>query len=150
MFIRRPILVLLMLCCVGFAQSPVTSLRDVKTIYVADLGQSDEAKQLREKLVTKLTESKLYAVTEQPETADATLTGTSSFSTDRRAVVVDGIGSSQSDYSATVLLKLSGQNKQLLWTSELDGKANSFKDLSSAIADNMVKTLKAALKKGKP
>jgi hypothetical protein len=53
-----------------------SKLRDVKKIYVGELGRSDDADIIREKIKLRLTKSNQFTVVNREQDADAILTGT--------------------------------------------------------------------------
>src|SRR5687768_16750083 len=54
--------------------SGVGRLRDVRTVYVAELGKTEKAKTLRQEIIKSLKESERIRLTDAPERADAVLT----------------------------------------------------------------------------
>ena len=53
--------------------SRIGRLRDVNTVYVAELGQTDKAKTLRQEIIRGLVESKRIKLADTPDKADAVL-----------------------------------------------------------------------------
>jgi len=51
----------------------VGRLRDVRTVYVAELGRTDRARSLREEIIKSLTASQRIRLADDPEKADAVL-----------------------------------------------------------------------------
>ena len=54
--------------------SGVGRLRDVRTVYVAELGKTDRAKTLRQEIIKSLKESERFRLTDAADKADAVLT----------------------------------------------------------------------------
>jgi hypothetical protein len=110
--IRRSSVLLLLLLLGNAAIAQVHRLRDIHTIYVDQLGSSDDAGLQREKLINKLVKSNRLSVVDSPEAADVVLTGASA----TRERFVQGT----SHRKTKMAIKLVSQDKQILWTLETE------------------------------
>jgi hypothetical protein len=118
------------------AQSPGTRLRDIHTVYVTNLGDSEGANLIREKLINELIKSKRLQVTEAPDQADAVLSGAAV----EEQVLVRG------RYDASLVLRLTTSQKMVLWTD--DEKPSHFsRSMSSSVAKRAIGSLLKAIKK---
>jgi hypothetical protein len=148
--ITRVIFVSLILCFSVSAQSLTAQrLQHVHKIYVGDLGESDGAKVIREKIITELSKSDRIAVVMNPEKADAYITGLAGVaSTDRAAIVPyrgGYLGAAGTYYHASAVVRLVGADEKILWAQNAD--SNSGKSVSTNVAEKVAKELLKAIKK---
>ena len=127
---------ILLVCLPGFGQ--VEHLRDVKTIYVADLGTNDSARVLRARLVNRLAKSKELRVTEDPERADARLTGI----VEGRDRFVNGTSLRRYD----LVVKLLSRDKSVLWVKDWK-RVHDGGLFNADLEDKIVRELLKAIKK---
>ena len=73
---KKILFVAISLCLLGTlaAAQNVPTLKNVKKIYVAELGKQPESDLIREKIRLRLMKSGRFTVVDKPEDADATLT----------------------------------------------------------------------------
>src|SRR5262245_43913387 len=91
---RRVLFVAIFLCLCGTlaAGQNIPTLKNVKKIYVAELGKQPESDMIREKIRLRLMKSGRFTVVDRPEDADATLTGAAGLEL-VDALLVGGYGS---------------------------------------------------------
>jgi hypothetical protein len=130
-------------------------LRDVKTIFVDSLGNSNDSQVIRDKTINRLIKAG-FSIADQPEQADAVLTGTAfvrATPTSNGYMNVDknnGFATMNSgvDYTPVFSVRLLGRNGQILWTTESRFRLIHSLSVTSNAADQIVKDLMKSL--GKP
>jgi hypothetical protein len=111
----------------------VGRLRDVNTVYVAELGQTVKAKNLRQEIMRRLVESKRIRLADAPDKADAVL----NVSVTHRTRNVDWpyetfgdgmqIGSKVVN-TAEIVLRLDAHQDRTLWSDKFDTGNSSAKN----------------------
>ena len=116
---------LFLICCApAFGQgASVARLRDVKSIYVAELGESEWAKVIREKLVREL--AKRFKVVDTPAEADAVLgaaerAGTRNVDRQYANFKLEIATGSQVVISHSLAFSLRSKQRRALWSLKLD------------------------------
>jgi len=127
-----------------------SALRDVKKIYVDSFGTAEGADLIKEKLVNRLVKSGRVSVVEDPDAADAVLTGIGEINKGVRysasAGQYGGLASGGTSYDATLVVRLLGKDKQILWVDE--AKPGFMPgSVSSSVADKVSKNLLKAIEK---
>ena len=136
----------------------VQKISDVKKIYVAPLGTVEGSERVRQKIINRLIKSGIVTVTEVPDHADATLTGTTEVN-QRQSLrgsmsLYGGYGGGslrgRTRYSAESVVRLIGKNNDVLWTDEVSTSkwlfaSRSVQGASSNVADKLVKRLLDAI-----
>ena len=135
-------------------ESRVGRLRDVRTVYVAELGQTVKAKTLRQEIIRSLIESKRIKLADAPEQADAVL----SVSVERRTKNVDWpyesfgegmqIGSRVVDVRE-VALRLNSHPDRTLWAVRFNptDSGNDEKKAARALANTVSRKFLKAVEK---
>jgi hypothetical protein len=134
----------------------VERLRNVSSVYIAGLGQTERAKALREKLTRELSESGRIRVVDAPDEADAIL----SLSVRQGSKNVDSPFQSFADPSiktgsrvvpeAEIVFRLNNQQRQTLWAIKFDSENFRGKDDQlevQALANNLSRELLKAIEK---
>lgn len=107
-------------------------LGDVKKIFVASLGASEDSEMLRQNIINRLIESGVFTVVDSADDADATLVGAAqvrsyyswSANSSGNYGLINGIGSGnsyghgagQTQYVSGAAVRLVSKSKQVLWT----------------------------------
>lgn len=133
------------------ADKPVQKLSDVKKIFVASLGTAEGSELIRQKLINRLITTRITTLVDSPEDADATLIGAAEVN-QRMSFSGSGYGvNGGEDYSAEIVVRLIGKNKQVLWTYEtttrglLFGGSPSVNRVISKVAEKVTKDLAKAI-----
>lgn len=126
--------------------SRVQRLRDVSTVYVAELGQTEKAKTLRQEIIRTLIESKRIRLADAPDEADAVL----SVSVKNGSKNVDWAFESFGDpgmktgskvvHTAEIVLRLNSHQDRTLWAVKFDSwnsSGNDEKQAARALADTV-------------
>ena len=127
---------LLALSLVSF--QAVERLRNVQTIYIGSMGQSDEAERFKLLLEDALTKQK-FTIVEKEQDADAVLSGVLSIRVyDKESI-------------ARVTVRLKNQTGALLWSGDFQPKMSFFgsSDTVKLRAENVAKGLRKSIKKAK-
>ena len=130
----------------------VRSLADVRTIYVEQLGNKENADLIREKLINRLVETPEFSVIEKREKADAILKGMGFTEKHDYVAVAAGVGAAAGvRFDATVVLRLVSQEGVVLWTGEAKPGSSwgPTRSVTSSVADKIIKQLRKAAKKSK-
>jgi hypothetical protein len=155
------ILACALLCVSAFASTPgqgnrAERLRDVNSVYVPEVGQTEKAKALRQEIVRKLSESGRVKVVDTPGEADAVLSlsikhgsknvdwkyetfGDSTMQTSSRVVP-----------SAEIMFRLHSQRRQSLWATRFDPESFHGKDegqVARALGNRVSRELLKAIEK---
>jgi len=141
---------IVLLIATGAFASEATSLREVRAVYVGSFGNAQGADLIREKVINRLVKSGKVSVVQEPESADAILIGVAEIVRDLGySASVDQYGGAASGgtrYDATLVVRLIGKGKKILWVGE--AKPGLFVDsVSSSVADKVVKNLLKAIDK---
>jgi hypothetical protein len=133
------------------ADKPAQRLSDVKKIFVASLGTAEGSELIRQKLINRLITTRITTLVDSAEDADATLTGAAEINK-RMSFSGAGYGVNGSEnYSAEIVVRLIGKNKQVLWTYEtttrglLFGGSPSVNRVISKVAEKVTKDLTKAI-----
>ncbi len=110
--------------------SRVGRLRDVNTVYVAELGQTEKAKTLRQQIMRRLIESKRIRLADAPDKADAVLSVSVTHRTKNVDWPSDSFGEglkigSRVINSAEIVLRLNAHQDRTLWTDKFDAGSSS-------------------------
>jgi hypothetical protein len=134
-------LLMLACCALLIAQTSVQRLRDVKKVYVGSFGDAFAADVIRNKLISHLVKSGRVEVVENPDQADAILTGASQV-TDAAATESNTHGGRT--YHATAGVRLLNRDSKILWA---DDTTNGIfaRSVTSSIADKIAKKLLKAI-----
>jgi hypothetical protein len=142
--IKRIALLIPILFVFSSSSAPQTKgiehLRDVHTIYVDKLGESDASNMIREKIINRLVRSKRLTVVDDVTQADAILTGAAEAHESLR--VSEGTGHTR--HISSVAARLITQDKQILWVNET--KTGKWR-WSDDADEKLVKELLDAIKK---
>jgi len=111
------------------ARRPIQRICDLKTIAIASLGNSDAAALVREKLSNRLVKSGRLVVVEDPEHADAVLTGV--------------VGANIYGRAETAAFKLVTWDGRIIWVGE--NSTRGFGSASGHIADKIANELLKAI-----
>lgn len=150
-------------------------LLGVKRIYVDTFGDDATSKAIQAMVVTSLTESKRFIVTENKEKADAILRGTGLEKTSQEfhsyeegtaagsfgggfsggsgsfgggsAAIKDAGASTETIHDARVAVRLVNQDGDVLWASTQESKGAKYKGASADVAEKVVKELVRAVEK---
>lgn len=132
-------------------EKTISRLREVKTVYIDSLGDSEGAKLIREKLVNRLAMSNRISVTENRDEADAIITGIAQLDKIESGSVhtnsQGGSGSYGTGYDATLVVRLITSDKRILWVSEAKPGKFFVSSVSSSVADKVSKELLKAIQK---
>jgi hypothetical protein len=114
---------------------PIERIRDLTSIAIASFGASDGAALVREKLSNRLVTSGRLMVVEDPEGADAVLTG---------VVGTDIYGS-----ASTAAFKLTTCDGHIIWVGETSarGSRSASSDIADKIANGLLKAVEADSKR---
>jgi hypothetical protein len=143
--IRNSLFTILMLLFVSEAPADqVATLREVRTVCVDSFGNAEGADLIREKVINRIVKSGKLSPVENRESADAVLTGIGEISKGVAYSASGGSASGGTRYDATLVVRLVGKDKKILWVEEakpgfLSGSA------SSSVADKIVKSLLKAI-----
>ena len=129
------LVVLLLFSLVPSQQQSVQRLRDIQTIYIDKLGESDDASLVRERIINRLIESKALVITDDKDKADALLVGVVTFSTGFRA----SGGVARSKHFADFAVRVVTLDKRILWTKAGDSSADH---ADEAILDSLLNAIK--------
>jgi hypothetical protein len=135
----------------------VERLRDVETVYVADLGQTEKAKALRQEIIKELTGAKRVRVVNTAEEADAVLSlkvenGTKNVDQQYQDIGHDNMiktGSKVVPVSRYVF-RLNSRQDKTLWAVRLDSDSFSGKSergTATAIANKVSREFTRAVKR---
>ncbi len=120
-------------------RSGVERLRQVNVIYVAELGQTEKAKALRQEIIKELAKADFIRVVDTPEKADAVLTATvkhGSKNVDELSERFGEVGlqtGSQVVATEEILFRLDSAQKQTLWKAKFDSSSFSNPDEHRAL-----------------
>lgn len=142
----------------GHAQGPAR-LRDVRSVYVAELGKSEEAKAYRQQLVSEL--AKHFKVVDTPAEADAVLNAASKYGTQNVDKQYQDFGQdmevrngSQVVPSRRVVFSLRSKQNRALWSLKLDpsnyrggDEAQRGRALAERVSREMLKAVEKDSKK---
>jgi curli biogenesis system outer membrane secretion channel CsgG len=131
------------------------ALLKVRRIFVEDFGDDAVSKQIHGMLVTGLTDSKRFVVTDNRDRADAVLKGTAvetvsqelftygeGTSTGRRGPAIeDSATKTQTVHNARLAVRLVNRDGDVLWASSQESKGAKYKGASADVADKIVKQL---------
>ncbi|HXG33323.1 MAG TPA: hypothetical protein VNJ11_08155 [Bryobacteraceae bacterium] len=127
-----------------------STLRDVKKIYVDTFGTAEGADLIREKLINRLVRSGRVSVVEDPGVADAVLIGIGQIHKDvgysASVWQYGGAASGGTRYDATLVVRLLGKDRQILWVDEAKPGFRA-RSVSSSVADKVSKNLLKAIEK---
>jgi hypothetical protein len=123
-------------------EQTIQRLRDIRTIYVDKLRDSDDAILVREKIMNRLFELKALAVTDDKDKADAVLVGVVTFSTGFRA----SGNVARTRHYADFAVRLVTPDKRILWTKAGDSSADH---ADEAIPDSLLNAIKKDSKEKK-
>lgn len=136
----------------AFADDAPQRLSDVRKIFVASFGSAEGADLIREKVIVRLVKYGKITVVESPEDADASLAGVAERSTGVRYNANSGLNGSNATggttYNASLVVRLVGKSKQILWADEATPRLWGSSSVSSNVADKIVKDLIKAIEKG--
>jgi hypothetical protein len=120
-------------------RSGVERLREINVIYVAELGQTERAKTLRQEIIKELAKADFVRVVDAPEKADAVLTATVKYGSKN----VDQLGETFGKLGMTsgtkvvateeILFRLDSAQKQTLWKAKFDPASFSNMDENRAV-----------------
>ncbi len=135
--------------CLGLSQQANT-LSEVRKIFVDSFGTSEGADLIKEKLINRLVKSGRVTVVENRDAADAVLSGIGEISKGVRYSAnsgqYGGAASGGTSYDATLVVRLLGKDKQILWVDE--AKPGFMPgSVSSSVADKVSKNLLKAIEK---
>jgi len=126
----------------------VGALEEVKKIYVDSFGTAEGADLIKAKVVNRLVKSGRVSVVENRDAADAVLTGIGEINKGVRysasAGQYGGTASGGTQYDATLVVRLLGKDKQILWVDEAKPGFISH-SVSSSVADKVSKNLLKAI-----
>lgn len=144
------------------AAQSVQRLADVKRVFVASLGTSQDSETIRQNIINALIESKMFSVVDSADDADAILVGAVqersyySWSANSNGSYGQSYGlgsgysyghaSGQTQYAVTGAVRLVNKNKQVLWTysTHVDRRPGLFPRYTRS---NLVSSLKEAIQK---
>jgi hypothetical protein len=109
---------------------------EVRSIFVDPLGQGEFSGVIRDKIINRLVASGRFQVVNDPDKADAVLTGSVSEAPVNRY----NNGSGGTRFDANAVLRLVAKDQRILWVSEAKNGAFS-RSASSSVADRIVKDL---------
>ena len=136
----------------AFAEDSPQRLSDVKKIFVGSFGNAEGADLIREKIIVRLVKSGKLTIVESPEDADASLTGVAETSKGVRYSASSGpyggTAAGGTTYNASLVVRLVGKSRQILWGDEATPRFLGSRSVSSNVADKMVKELIKAIEKG--
>ena len=136
--------------CVFFgtlvAQRSVERVQDIKTIYVGSFGEGPGSDLIRNKVIARLVKSGRVEVVENPESADAILTGVGELSKSTyysaNATTTNASAAGGTRYHATSAARVLNRQQKILWADEASN-GMFYRSATSSVADKLVKTLKA-------
>jgi len=126
-------------------------LADVRTIYIDSFGRSDGAEMIRQKFINRLAASDKISITEDRESADAILLGvgqvTAMESYSAVATTNNATAGGGTIFDATLVVRLVGRDKKILWVSEAKPGRFMARSVSSSVANKVSKDFLKAIKK---
>ena len=126
------------------------ALSEVKKIFVDSFGAAEGAELIKEKLINRLVKSGRVTVVDNRVAADAVLSGIGEVNKGVRyssnSGQYGGAASGGTSYDATLVVRLLGKDKQILWVDE--AKPGFMPgSVSSSVADKVSKNLLKAIEK---
>ncbi len=117
------------------------ALKDVHTIYVDSLGDSDGSRLIREKIINRLAGK--FAVTDRKEDADAILCGAAMVGVTGSIETRPGYAAANADPQASVAVRLVSRRGDILWVHEARNSSWVWKSssVSTQVAESVVKAL---------
>ena len=134
----------------------VERLREVNVIYVADLGQTEKAKALREEIIKEFAKSDLIRIVDAPEKAEAVLTATvkhGSKNIDNPSEVFGEPGMKVGSIvvpTEEIVFRLNSRQHRTLWAAKFDPtKFSNMNETQAvrALASNVSQTFRNAVEK---
>lgn len=134
----------------------IERLREIRAIYVADLGQTEKAKLLRTEIINELGRSNRITVAETPDEADAVLSvsikhGTKNVDRSYEAFGEPGLKTTTTVVATQELVfRLDSSTKRTLWSAKFD--PGNFSDANGttaarALANKVSRTFQKAVEK---
>lgn len=135
-------------------RSGVDRLREISVIYVAELGQTEKAKTLRQEIIKEFAKSDRIRVVDSPEKAEAVLTATIKSGTKNVDVPVGAFGDPAWRMGSAVVptqeivFRLNSRQNRTLWAAKFD--SGSFSGMSEsqavhALANKVNRTFQKAV-----
>jgi curli biogenesis system outer membrane secretion channel CsgG len=144
-----------------------SELLHVRRIFVESFGDDAVSKQVQAMVISSLTESKRFIVTENKDKADAFLKGSGGEKTSHEyhaneegtaaggvspslgvaAAIEDASASTETINDARIALRLVDKNGDIIWATAQESKGAKYKGAVADVADKVVKELLRAVKK---
>lgn len=160
------------------APDPQAELTSIRRVYVDKLNGGDTAPQIRDLLIAALQASKLFAITENAERADAFLRGsaedlvfTEKFSSNEglsartnagssgsaRTGRIPGLSLSENDsrhteerkHEAMATVRLVNKDGDVIWSTTQESMGGKFRGASADVADKVAKQLAADMERAR-
>ena len=137
-------------------RSGVERLREINVIYVAELGQTEKAKALRQEIIKEFAKSDLVRVVDAPEKADAVLTATVKHGSKNVDQPFQVFGDPSLKIGTTVVateeitFRLDSPENRTLWAAKFDPASFSYMDEHRAVralANKVSRTFQKAVEK---
>lgn len=134
----------------------VERLREISVIYVAELGQTEKAKTLRQEIIKELAKSDFIRIVDAPEKADAVLTATIKHGSKNVDQLSESFGKPGMTTGSSVvpteeiLFRLDSRQHRTLWSARFDSQSFSYMDDNQAVhalANKVSRTFQKALEK---
>lgn len=137
-------------------RSGAERLREINVIYVAELGQTERAKTLRQEIIKELAKSDFIRVVDAPEKADAVLTATVKRGTKNVDQPFQVFGDPSLKVGSTVIateeimFRLDSRQNRTLWSAKFDPASFSYMNENHALhalANKVTQTFQKAVEK---
>ena len=137
-------------------RSGVERLREISAIYVAELGQTEKSKALRQEIIKEFTKSDFIRMVDAPEKADAVLTATTkqvSKNVDRPMEVFGepGMKTGSTIVAAQeIQFRLDSRQHRTLWKAKFESDSFSYLNENQAVralANKVSQTFQKAVEK---